>query len=135
MIAYIPPCGISIYLAETENFNPSDAGCWLAKAPLGCEANPDIPCERGEPILRSSSILWGLSSYSFTLSCQHVPLDHCIVGSVNCRLRWLWGSRNASYSRMCTEENDAKYITSDIYYLFSFWFTFLFTAVNNALKL
>eukprot|EP00956_Cyclotella_meneghiniana_P031454 scaffold82592_cov67-Cyclotella_meneghiniana.AAC.12 len=39
---------IEKWAAGKENINPAASMCRIAKAPVGCEDNPDVPCERGD---------------------------------------------------------------------------------------
>mmetsp|Transcript_1240 Transcript_1240/g.2693 ORF Transcript_1240/g.2693 Transcript_1240/m.2693 type:complete len:328 (-) Transcript_1240:232-1215(-) len=50
LVAYCIPCMFAILFAVTENINPSGNGCFYAKAPHGCESNPEISCQRGQDI-------------------------------------------------------------------------------------
>ena len=50
IVAWCLPCTISIVFAATENFNPYSSGCYISKAPQGCETDPDVTCQRGREI-------------------------------------------------------------------------------------
>ncbi len=39
----------SIFIAVTDNINPSGTVCWIATAPHMCGPDTDIPCKRGDP--------------------------------------------------------------------------------------
>lgn len=42
------PIAIASIFAAKENINPDASFCYTAKAPVGCEGDSDVPCERGD---------------------------------------------------------------------------------------
>lgn len=117
--------------AVTDNFNPSGAGCYISKAPRGCEADPDVPCTRGEDIKKFELIV-GLSLIFlyFIVPPSVIVSMYCWIKKVDRKIQGSNGMNKVRESaRKGLLQNAARQMSL---YLFSFWFTWVFSLVCGA---
>mmetsp|Transcript_34687 Transcript_34687/g.60986 ORF Transcript_34687/g.60986 Transcript_34687/m.60986 type:complete len:251 (-) Transcript_34687:116-868(-) len=110
--------------AVTENFNPAGSGCWIAKAPRGCETDPNVPCQRGQNV-NNFELIAGLSIVSlyFVLPPSVVIAMYCWIRKIQKRVE---RSRGMQQIREHARKQMIRSIANQIsLYLFSFWFTFV----------
>ena len=138
LVAYCIPFAYSMVVAATDNFNPNGSGCWYAKAPSGCEADPDVPCERGEDIDSFAYIV------GFSQIALYIIFPPLFVLAMCC---WMRKVRRETSKRCSTgngmsliRESMRKHIVQSVYlqitlYLFSFWLTFIFGLIHMGYQL
>jgi len=131
-IAYLIPSAYAIIIAVTENFNPHGSVCSYSKAPWGCESDPDVPCERGEDIQNLINFV-GLSQLFlyFIFPPSAAVSMYCWLKKKQNEL-----SRRGSIGMSIIRENARKETMRSAYlqisvYLFSFWFTFVFSVIDR----
>eukprot|EP00581_Thalassiosira_minuscula_P007225 CAMPEP_0183706654 /NCGR_PEP_ID=MMETSP0737-20130205/3423_1 /TAXON_ID=385413 /ORGANISM="Thalassiosira miniscula, Strain CCMP1093" /LENGTH=335 /DNA_ID=CAMNT_0025934117 /DNA_START=183 /DNA_END=1190 /DNA_ORIENTATION=+ len=136
IIAYLIGSVYAIINAATNNFNPNGSGCWHAKAPWGCESDPDVPCERGEDT-GNLGVIMGL-----TLAFLYLIFPPLMAVSMYCWLKKKQkelSGRN-SFGMTLIRENARKETMRSAYlqislYLFSFWFTYIFGLISQVHKI
>jgi hypothetical protein len=124
LFAYLFPLASSTVVAVTENFNPLGSGCAIAKAPLGCENDPDVPCERGEDI----EALFNIFGFSQIFLYLIYPPSMSI--GMYCWIKKIQIKTNKSVGMQQVRESARKKMLQSIAmqissYLFSFWSTFV----------
>jgi len=135
IIAWCIPSALASVPVATENYNPSHSGgCGVSKAPRGCEADLDLPCERGRDIESFMlTIVLGLIILCFVLpllmmACMHrwiQKIDTKIDGSVG-----LQKIREAARKEMLCSV--AKQMAV---YILSFWLTWTLILAHGAYQL
>mmetsp|Transcript_18538 Transcript_18538/g.38773 ORF Transcript_18538/g.38773 Transcript_18538/m.38773 type:complete len:330 (-) Transcript_18538:132-1121(-) len=129
-VAYCIPCIYAIIFAATDNFNPSGSGCWYAKAPWGCETDPDVACQRGRDIKYFAFVVW------FTNIFLYVIFPTSVVFAMGC---WMKKTRKESASSgsgmTIMREKARKEMTHKVYlqlsiYLISTWSTCTLAVIN-----
>eukprot|EP00580_Thalassiosira_gravida_P006289 CAMPEP_0201639098 /NCGR_PEP_ID=MMETSP0493-20130528/18397_1 /ASSEMBLY_ACC=CAM_ASM_000838 /TAXON_ID=420259 /ORGANISM="Thalassiosira gravida, Strain GMp14c1" /LENGTH=401 /DNA_ID=CAMNT_0048112383 /DNA_START=121 /DNA_END=1326 /DNA_ORIENTATION=- len=130
-VAYSIPCMYAIVFAATDNFNPSGSGCWYAKAPWGCETDPEVACQRGRDIKYFAFVVW------FTNICLYVIFPTSVVFAMGC---WMKKTRKESASSgsgmTIMREKARKEMMHKVHsqisvYLFSFWATWILTMIST----
>ena len=129
LIAWCIPCAIASVVAATDNFNPSGSGCWLSKAPRGCEDDPTVECERGEDI--------GYFVYLVVLSqiFLYLIFPPSVILAIYCWIKKIQkkaqGCRGMQRVRQSARKELMKSIAIQIsVYLLSFWFTWVFALIH-----
>lgn len=116
--------------AITENFNPNGAGCFVAKAPRGCEADPDVPCERGQDINKYEFFV-GLGFIFIYLIFPPFILigQYCWISRVSKKART---STGMNLIRECAQREMLRSAAKQLsLYLLSFWFTWALSLVQG----
>jgi len=141
LVAYCIPCAYSIAFAATDNFNPAGSGCFYAKAPRGCEFDPDVACQRGKVI----KYLPGIVAFSHFFLFFIFPT--LVVLAIGCwikkRQREGGGRRNRgsrNHGMTIVRENAKKEMTQSVYhqisvYTFSYWGTWVPSFVHSSYQL
>lgn len=134
IVAYCIPCTIAILLAATENFNPNGGGCYVAKAPRGCEADPDVPCQRGKDIHMIEYIIgFGLIFLYLIFPPSVVISMYCWIGREEKMMETSTGMHRLRQSaRKQMMQSVGKQICV---YLISFWFTWVFALIHTAFEI
>mmetsp|Transcript_34684 Transcript_34684/g.60981 ORF Transcript_34684/g.60981 Transcript_34684/m.60981 type:complete len:393 (-) Transcript_34684:116-1294(-) len=123
-VAWCIPAALSTIVVVTENFNPEGGGCAIAKAPQGCEADPDVPCQRGKDIDMVLYIVgFGMVFLYFIFPPSIVTAIYCWIKKIQKKVE---GSRGMQQIREHARKQMIRSIANQIsLYLFSFWFTFV----------
>lgn len=120
--------------AATENLNPSGSGCWISKAPRGCEADPDTPCERGQDI-GGYELVVGLLLISiyFVFPPILVILTHRWIKKSGLKVE---GSSGLQKIRASAKKEMMWSVGKQISaYLLSFWLTWIFSLAHAAYQI
>ncbi|KAL7540566.1 hypothetical protein ACHAXR_010214 [Thalassiosira sp. AJA248-18] len=131
LVACLFPCAISAVFAVTENLNPSGAGCYVSKAPRGCESDPDVPCTRGDDIKRFELIV-GLSLiFLYFIFPPSIMLAmYCWIKKVEQKIEDSLGMQRI---RVLARKELLTSVSRQMsLYLFSFWFTWVFNLAHAA---
>jgi len=133
IFAYTVPCGIALVPALTENINPSGAFCWVAKAPFGCETNPDVDCERGEDVGQFMYITrFFVIGLYFIFPPAVIASMYCWIGRVKKKIESSKGMQRIRESaRKKMMQSIAKQVSL---YLSSFWFTYMLMMIHGIYK-
>lgn len=131
LTAIFVPCGVATIVAATQNFNPNGSGCWISKAPLGCKADPSIPCERGSDI---TLLLYIFGMGQFLLYFVFPPTASLAI--------FIWIKKVQKRTTNCSgmhlireearKEMNYKLAVQVTVYLLSFWFTSILNIINGA---
>ena len=134
IVALCYPCAVAIVIAVTENLNPAASGCWYAKSPQGCEADPDIDCERGEDISALAYILGFTQVFLYFVFPPSVIIAmYCWIHKIQ---KKLGSCRGMQQVRQAARKEMAKSISKQITtYLLSFWFTYILSIIHMAYTL
>ena len=129
LVAWCVPLALFMYPAFTGGFNPNGAGCALAQAPPGCDADPLVPCERGNDI-GNFRLIVGLG-----LVLLYFVFPPSIMGATYFWLKKtrkkLEASQETDQSRVHARNQIMQQVANQIYlYLFSFWSTIVPTLVS-----
>ncbi len=127
-VCTILPLAYSTWVAATENVNPYGSGCCVASSPLGCQADPEVKCERGSD-QNFALIIIGLSqimTYFIIPPCSMMALYKSLLKSKK--------EHQASKGMKHLIEAAKKRLLRDIMiqislYLFSFWATYIFSLI------
>lgn len=124
-MAYSISPAFAAVFAATDNFNPAGSGCFIAKAPLGCESNPDVACERGKDVKIIAFLLQASMVFLYFVYCPGVII------SMQCQVNKLQSEVNESTGLHKIKESARKNMLQSVtkqmaIYLFSFWFTWIF---------
>ena len=134
IVALCYPCAVAIVIAVTENLNPAASGCWYAKSPQGCEADPDIDCKRGEDISALAYILGFTQVFLYFIFPPSVIIAmYCWIHKIQ---KKLGSCRGMQQVRQAARKEMAKSISKQITtYLLSFWFTYILSIIHMAYTL
>mmetsp|Transcript_6857 Transcript_6857/g.11165 ORF Transcript_6857/g.11165 Transcript_6857/m.11165 type:complete len:278 (+) Transcript_6857:2-835(+) len=133
LFAWCVPAAGAINVALTENFNPSGSGCSMAKAPHGCEADPDILCERGDDV-------YTLEIIGLFIPFLYFVFPPFVVVSMYCWIKKIGNKVHRCRGMQQIRENVRKQMMRRIaiqisLYLFSSWFTFVPTLIAFVVKI
>lgn len=128
-VAYCIPAALATVFVITESYNPNGSGCAVTKYPVGCETDPDVPCERGGDVWLIEYLV-GLSTVLLYFVGPPV-----LVTAMYCWIRKRRTTARDSTGMQQIREQAQKELMKSILvqisvYLFSFWFTFAPTLVN-----
>lgn len=129
IFAWCVPAAVASIVAVTENFNPKGSGCSLTKAPRGCEADPLIPCERGEDIdMLEYTVGLGVAFLYFIFPPTIVLVMHRWIKRIG---RKAEDSRGMQQIRHNARKQMMRQVVKQMsLYLFSFWFTIVPTLID-----
>ena len=124
LFAWCVPLAFSTVFALTENFNPSGSGCYVEKAPKGCQSDPDVPCQRGKDVDMVESIVgFGIISLYFVFPPSVMIALYCWIKRIQKKVE---GSMGMQQIREDARRQMMQHIAIQIFlYLFSFWLTVL----------
>jgi len=134
IIAWCFPFAVATVLAVTENLNPSGTGCYLSKAPRGCEADPSVDCERGKDI-GAFAIVVGLTQIFFYFIFPPV-----VVVSMFCWIRKIQKKIEGCTGMQLIRESARREMMSSVakqisLYLLAFWSTFVLSLIHFAYQI
>jgi len=134
LAAICVPCVLASIVAARENFNANIGGCFLTKAPLGCELDPNMECQRGMGI-RYLELVVGLGLlllYSVFPPSVMISL-YCWIGKVQKKME---GSRGMIKVRETARKRMMQNVAWQIsLYLVSFWSTWVFGIITSAYRI
>jgi len=134
LMAWCFPFAMATVFVVTENFNPRSSGCWTAKAPLGCEEDPAVPCQRGADsqilqILQFVGTIFLLLIY-FVVPPSAILAMYCWISKMQKKAAGGSGMQRVRDSaRKRIMRCIAKQVTL---YLGLFWFTWSINIINKA---
>ena len=125
IVAWSIPCILSIIYISTEYFNPSISRCWITGAPPGCEADPNVPCQRGKGDIGNFTTIVGLVYYLiiFILPPSIIIFMYCRIRKIKNCIERSWGMQRIRGSAQ--KKMMHSIIKQMSLYLFSFWITWL----------
>mmetsp|Transcript_33704 Transcript_33704/g.68714 ORF Transcript_33704/g.68714 Transcript_33704/m.68714 type:complete len:244 (+) Transcript_33704:777-1508(+) len=115
-------------MAATENINPFGSGCFVASSPLGCQADPEVKCERGSD-QNFALIIIGLSQI-----VTYFIIPPCSMMALYKLLHKAKKEHQSSKGMKQLIEGARKRLLRDVMiqislYLFSFWATYFFSLI------
>ncbi|KAL7551494.1 hypothetical protein ACHAWF_014684 [Thalassiosira exigua] len=128
LAAYLFPLVLASIAAATQNLNPNGSGCGFAKYPPGCEADPSVPCTRGENIDMVTYVVgFGLVFLYFVFPPSMVAGLCCWIAKVRRDAKGSTGMKRIKDDARGEMMRSAALQAS--LYLLSFWFTFVPTLI------
>lgn len=127
LAAYCIPITFATIYAATQNFNPNGSGCSVSKYPRGCDADPDVQCERGQDIDMLTHIVGFILAFLYFIFPPSMMIGvQCWIRNLKANIRGRLGMQQI---REAARNQLMRSVARQIYlYLFSFWFTFLPTS-------
>mmetsp|Transcript_33702 Transcript_33702/g.68711 ORF Transcript_33702/g.68711 Transcript_33702/m.68711 type:complete len:391 (+) Transcript_33702:108-1280(+) len=127
-VCTILPLAYSSWMAATENINPFGSGCFVASSPLGCQADPEVKCERGSD-QNFALIIIGLSQI-----VTYFIIPPCSMMALYKLLHKAKKEHQSSKGMKQLIEGARKRLLRDVMiqislYLFSFWATYFFSLI------
>lgn len=134
LVAICVPFALSMIVVARENFNASIGSCFLRKAPMGCEADPNVACERGKGIKYLELIVGlGLLLLYFIVPPSLTAAMYCWIGRMQRKGEGSSGMQRVRESaRRQTMRTVARQISV---YLFAFWSTWVFGMIQQAYRI
>ena len=122
LVAWLVPLAFATTFAATDNLNPSTAGCYVSRAPLGCDT--DVSCERGKDIGKTELV------FSVILLFIYLIFTPTMVIAIYI---WIWkvekrteGARGMERLRQSARKHLMKNVATQLsVYLLSFLITWL----------
>jgi len=128
------PLAYSIWMITEENINPYGSGCYGASSPLGCQADPDLVCERVSDRINLAMLIVGLGQiiiYFVIPPCSMLAL-YLFLGQSKKR------SQSSKGMRKIIEAARKKMLWDVMLqialYLFSFWGTYVLGLVHFVIQ-
>ncbi len=128
------PLAYSIWMITEENINPYGAGCYGASSPLGCQADPDLVCERGSDQINLAVLIVGLAQVMiyFVIPPYSMLVLYIFLERVKKRSQCSTGMRQII-------EAARKKMLRDVMmqialYLFSFWGTYVLGLIHFVIQ-
>jgi len=136
LVAYCIPCVYAIVIAVTENFNPVGTGCYYAKAPRGCESDPEVACQRGQ------DIKYFLNFVAFSTLFLYYIFPTSVVTVMCCWLKKKKRetSNNRGSGMTIIRDKARKEMMQSVHrqisvYLLSFWFTTVLITIHTVYRM
>lgn len=128
------PLAYSLWMITEENINPYGSGCYGASSPLGCQADPDLVCERGSDRINLAVLIVGLAQlmiYFVIPSCSMLAL-YLFWGKSKKR------SQSSKGMKQIIEAAREKMLWGVMLqialYLFSFWGTYVLGLIHFVIQ-
>mmetsp|Transcript_9995 Transcript_9995/g.21642 ORF Transcript_9995/g.21642 Transcript_9995/m.21642 type:complete len:376 (+) Transcript_9995:82-1209(+) len=130
LIAWCVPAALASILLFTDNLNPNGSGCHNAKAPQGCESDPDVPCERGGDVDMVEYIVGlGLAFLYFVFPPSIIISMYCWIKKLRNKMDMKRSTGMQQLREYAQKEMVQQIAIQICLYLFSFWFTFVPTII------